>query len=114
MKKFLIKPFGRPLKVVFKRGEYDNGNMSLELIAFDQCGKDVHWSYLTVEVDEKLPKTNAYINEPFNPDILSSLVENNFGKLTGRFYKDTRGFYHPEFCFDLEKIKEYTMSGGDE
>lgn len=75
--------FGKQIDIYFKFHKYlDNGNTAIQIFHRDVESGDEPWSFLTVNLDLKLPETHAFIDINNNGGtIVDWLVENGFAEI---------------------------------
>ena len=95
-------------EIAFEIKNYTNGN--LEVVVVEAKGDCYEfWSFLTTDLGYKCKPNCAFIATNINPSyFIEWLIENGLGNLTGRIEK-IGWCYFPEFEFNIEKLREYTM-----
>ncbi len=106
--------FGKQIDIYFKFHKYlDNGNTAVQIFHRDKESGDEPWSFLTVNLDLKLPETHAFIDINNNGGtIVDWLVENGFAENT-YCYRRSGFCSYPLVHLNLDKLKEYGYAEED-
>ena len=111
--RIILSRWGKEHPITFSLSRYaENGNLRVALITHED-GYPEPWSTLTVNLRIKCEENCAFIDINNNGrEIISWLLENNLGLLTGREIRS--GFcVYPEFIFFPDELLKYTTSGAD-